>query len=246
MAAVAQLVDGEFWVTDPASVRLCWQSLMGFGKGNLSRSRPVYGELLRGEIDQAHLGRALRSVVRSGYFSSGREQADVEHLQLAPYEAAYLVFDEHFLLVDGFDTSEALWSYYASTSKELLRQYAAYRAYRRAGWAPHSGCKYGADFVLYRFRTVQGRHSHAPYAVVVRDAGEPIHSRWIAVQNQLRLTKQVAKRLIYIEVAMSTAEDDLSDRERWLQTISLNEVLVDRWTPALKGRSQEKQNGAPR
>lgn len=246
MSVVAQLVGGEFWVTDPASVQLCWQSLMGFGKGNLSRSRPVYGELLRGHVDQAHLGRALRNMVRSGYFGSGQGQTDVEHLHLAPYEAAYLAFDEQFLTVAGFENSNALWSYYASSSKEHLRQYAAYRAYRLAGWAPHSGCKYGADFVLYRFRATQGRHTHAPYAVIVRETDEPIHQRWIAVQNQLRLTKQVAKRLVYVEVSMSTEVEVLQDRERWLETVSLHEVLVDRWTPVVRACSGDKQSSALR
>ncbi|BAM81323.1 probable tRNA splicing endonuclease subunit Sen2 [Cyanidioschyzon merolae strain 10D] len=244
MSVQAQLVGGEFWVTDPVSARLCWQSLMGFGKGNLSRSRPVYGELVRGAVDHVHLGRALRSLVRAGHFAARTDKEDVEHLHLAPFEAAYLAFDEQFLTVKGFENTQSLWTYFVSLPKEHLRQYAVYRAYRHAGWAPHSGCKYGADFVLYRFRASEGRHSHAPYAVLVRSANERIHQRWIAVQNQLRLTKQVAKRLVYVEVSMSTAMEHLQHRERWLQTVCLHEVLVDRWTPSIRTRSKEAKQRA--
>ena len=238
--ARAELVDGEFWVVQPAHVRLCWQSLMGFGKGNLSRSEPVYARVVTGRVDSGSLGKAIRGMVRAVGGSSQARDPHVEHLHLAPYEAAYLVFDERLLIVSGLEGAPALWEYCRGRWPEFLRQYAVYRAYRRAGWALHSGCKYGADFVLYRFQRARARHVHAPYTVLVRRHDEPVQRRWIALQNQLRMTKQVAKRLVYVSLDDAAVRHCERERERWLAGVQLREVLVDRWTAENKrGKNEE-------
>lgn len=228
--AIAHLIDGEFWVNDAESIRICWQSLMGFGKGNLSRSEPLFAQVVRGQVNVSTLGKAVRSMVRSGALQDSKIDPDVEHLHLAHYEAAYLVLDERVLHVMGWDEDNDVWNGCRRLSGEFAHQYAAYRAYRLAGWAPHSGCKYGADFVLYRFQSSQSRHVHAPFTVVVRSHDEPAERRWIAVQNQLRMTKQVAKKLVFIEVDSSSVRDHEDDRPRWLEGVQLREMVMDRWT----------------
>eukprot|EP00166_Cyanidium_caldarium_P000529 ctg_1206.g419 len=183
---------------------------------------------------------ATRGMVRAVGGNSQARDPHVEHLHLAPYEAAYLVFDERLLIVSGLEGAPALWEFCRGRWPEFLRQYAVYRAYRRAGWALHSGCKYGADFVLYRFQRARARHVHTPYTVLVRRHDEPVQRRWIALQNQLRMTKQVAKRLVYVSVDDTAVRHCERERERWLAGVQLHEVLVDRWTAENKrGKNEE-------
>lgn len=250
------LVRGEFWVYGDEHVRVCWQSLMGFGKGNLSRSEPCYALAASGRSDDAVLGKAVRQLVRAvrggGSGGGGAESREndgaaaaaavvdashAEHLHLAPYEAAYLLLDERVLRIAEHPdavTEAQIWAVLLRLHAAephawavFLRQYAAYRAYRLAGWAPHSGCKYGADFVLYRFQRTRVRHAHAPYAVLVRREGTRVEGEWIALQNKLRLTKQVAKRLVVCEVGWDGAADAWRP---WLDGVRVREVQVDRWT----------------
>ncbi len=94
-----------------------------------------------------------------------------EPLSLTSEEAFYLVAEASWLNVhspaSGRRCSAAeLWSQFCSHSKRFPSTYTAYRHYRRKGWVPKSGLKYGADFLLYK----EGpEFYHSTYAILVRE-----------------------------------------------------------------------------
>lgn len=131
--------------------------------------------------------------------------------------------------------------------------YASYRFYRGSGWAPRSGAKYGVDWVLYKVGAA--RHAHASFCVVLSARGlpvggtppvgqgeggggscEPLDASWVAVQNRLRLVKNVAKTLLYTEVVDPAAPGGrvtpagVADRDAWLARATVVELRIDRWT----------------
>ncbi|GAB0489905.1 hypothetical protein MMPV_001131 [Pyropia vietnamensis] len=152
------------------------------------------------------------------------------------------------------------WAIFCSRSADgaaFAAAYAAYRFYRAAGWAPRSGAKYGVDWVLYKVGAA--RHAHASFCVVlsarglpagtpsdghtptstaVRKGGgcAPLDATWVAVQNRLRLVKNVAKTLLYTEVADPAAPGGrvvaaaVADRDAWLDRAAVVELRIDRWT----------------
>lgn len=94
-----------------------------------------------------------------------------EPLSLTSEEAFYLVAETNLLNVlspasGGRCTTDDLWSQFCSHSERFPFTYTVYRHYRRKGWVPKSGLKYGIDFLLYK----EGPDFyHSTYAILVRE-----------------------------------------------------------------------------
>lgn len=233
---VGTLVAGTVWVTGQDEMEAVWDVTDGYGKGNLSRSEPVFGATSSAKI-QGKSGRAARqllSMEKAGVAGVlGTERADVEHLQLSAVEGFHATFEaQRMRLVDicgrRLDDGIALWQVLCADDPYFARQYAAYVKYRRGGWMPKSGLKYGVDWVLYRAGSK--RHAHSPYCVILDYESASIQPRWVRLQNRLRLVKNVAKNLIVANVTMDAASaTNPPSPQIAVDRVRITELTIDRW-----------------
>lgn len=125
-----------------------------------------------------------------------------EHLQLCLWEAFYASFISKKLRILDASDSVTEWTdpnetyaYFCRLDSKFPYYLAVYCYYRQRGWSPHSGLKYGTDFVLY-YGTVEN-HIHSPFCVLVDIHKDDSYDNclldksWISLQNRLRLVKQV-------------------------------------------------------
>jgi tRNA-splicing endonuclease subunit Sen2 len=160
---------------------------------------------------------------------------DTEHLQLTRVEAFHAAFFSHRIrLADGqsgdrLDDQLAVWRSFCAAEPLFAQTYAAYSRYRRAGWMPRSGLKYGVDWVLYHAGT--SKHSHSPYCVIlVHDTQGAVETSWVRLQNKLRLVKNVAKNLVTAHVQLSLDNPQAPDSpQAAVDAVQLVELKIDRW-----------------
>ncbi len=175
-----------------------------------------------------------------------------EYLQLSSEEALYLSHELNLLNVTTDDTGKTmsaieLWAKFYKI-KKFLGKYAAYCYYRKKGWIPKSGIKFGVDFVLYKQGPVE---FHSNYAIIVTLLTETESKRppeyassaqgsstdvltWRDVVAFDRVCSSVIKDLVLCHVIM---EDRLEGQEierlfpECLEKLKIVEVLVKRWDP---------------
>lgn len=92
-----------------------------------------------------------------------------EPLCLSSEEAFYLVTEKELLIVHtptapSILSAEELWKEFCVNCKRFPFTYFAYHHYRKMGWVPKSGFKFGVDFILYKDGPV---FYHSSYAVLV-------------------------------------------------------------------------------
>lgn len=223
------------WVCGERNMRDLWQRIGPIGKANLSRSAPSYSTP---ESDRLK-GRALRQLLELEGKPTDFSRVDVEHLQLTLVEAYYASFVAKALhLCDSKGNSlaspPATWRLFNfRAGPTFAPTFVAYARYKAAGWLPRSGLKYGVDWVLYPVS--MKRHTHSPYCVVLNfttaaDASK-LDRSWVALQNRLRLVKNVAKTLIVAEVAYSPEIDMSLDVREAFKNVTITELTIDRWVP---------------
>lgn len=93
----------------------------------------------------------------------------VEPLCLTGEEAFYLVAELELLTVhpptdEKSYTAEELWKELCTCCKRFPFTYSAYHHYRKRGWVPKSGFKFGVDFILYKDGP---EFYHSSYAILV-------------------------------------------------------------------------------
>jgi tRNA-splicing endonuclease subunit Sen2 len=179
---------GEFWeysvgITDQNAIEALVKH-GNFGKGILSRSAPKFFQ--RGneeflpieskpntEKRIAHRKRPKLALLASN--SAEHEEYDdatmkfpsssetIEPLQLSLVEAFYLSNVLKCLLIryqnDTISVNEQ-WTLFQKFQPNFVVQYIVYGHYRKRGWIPKSGLKFGVDFVLYKS---DPDHCHAEY-----------------------------------------------------------------------------------
>lgn len=233
---VGTLVAGTVWITGQDEMDAVWDVSDGYGKGNLSRSEPVFGAANNAKA-QAKSGRAARQLLtleKAGVAEVvGADREDVEHLQMSAIEGFHASFEARRIrLVDiegrRLDDSLAVWRRLCADDPYFARQYGAYVKYRRGGWMPRSGLKYGVDWVLYR--AGGKRHAHSPYCVILDFESDRIQPSWVRLQNRLRLVKNVAKNLIAAKVTMDTGNALIpTSPQVAVDSVRITELTIDRW-----------------
>jgi tRNA-intron lyase len=234
---VGYVMSSAVWVTGAEHMAALWDVADGYGKGNLSRSEPVYAGS-RGPRSVTKNGRAARQLLlleKAGAAAqSAAEKDDVEHLQLTFVESFHATFvGMKMRLVSGvtgqpLDDELSVWRLFCKNDPHFAHVYAAYARYRQAGWMPRSGLKYGVDWVLYAAGSK--RHAHSPYCVVLSHDARPIESSWIRLQNKLRLVKNVAKNLIASRVHLPfTDTGGPQSPQDAVESVQLIELTIDRW-----------------
>lgn len=171
-----------------------------------------------------------------------------EYLQLSGEEALYLCHELKLLSVITGDTgryltAKELWVEF-SNNKKFLAKYSAYRYYRRKGWVPKSGLKYGVDFVLYKEGPVE---YHSDYAIILRlmteeEAERPFNTQettgdpltWRDVIAIDRVCSSVVKELIICHVITGDGLEGVEMANLFpecIERLKIIEMLVKRWDP---------------
>ncbi|GJQ09801.1 hypothetical protein GpartN1_g1592.t1 [Galdieria partita] len=178
-----------------------------------------------------------------------------EHLQLCLWEAFYASFvTKQLHIFDNTHPNTELtdpdhtYAYFTRLVPLFPYYLSVYCYYKERGWSPHSGLKYGVDFVLY-YGLVEN-HVHSPFCVLVDIHNEDslegclLEKSWISLQNRLRLVKQVAKQLLLVHVQKPKELPKETLFSCWKSCLSLeiSEMLVERWTPFNKRRKKDSRN----
>ena len=169
-----------------------------------------------------------------------------EHLQLSSQEATYLAVELNVLQVfspgGSLVNDETLWAHFLSMNSRFVELYTAYHYYRRKGWVPKSGLKFGVDFLLYKDGPP---FYHSTYAVVVTLIEQRVEPSleslckppttgltWREVISLNRVNEAAGKELIICYVvkppSLSQGQFKLST---CLASLQVYEVFVKRWVP---------------
>ena len=172
------------------------------------------------------------------------------YLRLELWEAFFLTYGLGCLLVSNCDNDDKdmsideMWEKFCHISDYFRLKYAVYHHFRSKGWVVKDGCKFGADFLLYKDGPP---FYHASYSVWIRkhrkivnytDNKEVSNLDWTSLSGLNRVTESASKELLLIDVY---EPDDVDEKaltvSHYLNSIKLEEVLVRRWVA-----SSEKQD----
>ena len=249
-------------VISPSSMAVLAQNGC-YGKGTHSRSIPVHvarSEVIREPSEKKlNLEQHAKTVLYLDSTSGGQRlheggafeeaaatpcpQSDKEYLQLSGEEALYLNHEVGCLQVTSpvqatkAYSSAELWSVFKAHNPHFVELYVAYCYYRRKGWVPKSGLKYGVQYVLYRGSP---EVYHSSYGVLVRPcevgSGDCTPGlRWRDVIAASRVSESVCKELVVCYVAKvapsGTVEEASLDFSDCARTFDVREVFVTRMVP---------------
>lgn len=232
--------DGQrrYWATwDGGMVRMDDSQQMSevfmngfFGKGSLSRSKPIGGSR-----------ESLCLMFEEAYFLS------VHIGCLAVRDATQKCGSERAEDVMSFQTMspQTLRAVFTAANPRFPERSIAYLHFRSRGWIVRSGFKFGSDFLLYRAApgTV-----HADYSVVVqatRPAGSdakatakapahPLLASWDNFEAVTRVAGNAAKELMLCFVTPS-AEGASGTKSATPSRASVALLVMSRWTPSIAG-----------
>ncbi|KAJ2305582.1 tRNA splicing endonuclease subunit sen2 [Coemansia sp. RSA 2706] len=235
-----------------------WETLWqngSFGKGILSRSDPTWlGRYQRAVGEQADGGqqyieeitarrRELRRERTSDpeHLESMRDldvagaQADMEPVQLSPFEALFLSELQSLTVHDDTHiySHAELYGVLSAGQPDFALKYAAYFYYRAKGWAVRSGIKFGTDFLLYAKGPA---HSHSKYAVMVRRRDSEAES-WQFMFAQSRVCSQVRKALVVCYVDPPAPGNETCEQANAVPDLTeyqIHEYLIERFNPNRK------------
>ena len=178
----------------------------------------------------------------------GDSTAVTEYLQLSSEEAFYLQHEEKVLevrssletAVQKSYTSCELWNFFCEHDGHFIGKYAAYRYYKKQGWVPKSGLKFGVDFLLYKHGPT---YYHSSYGALVRMIDQSTSSglvgnsgngglTWHDVISLCRVNESARKDLL---ICYITRPSDMTEEELQLPScvskFLVQEVFVNRWIP---------------
>ena len=178
----------------------------------------------------------------------GNSTAVTEYLQLGSEEDFYLQHEEDVLdvrssletAVEKSYTACELWNFFCECDGHFIGKYTAYRYYKKQGWVPKSGLKFGVDFLLYKHGPA---YYHSSYGVLVRMIDQSTSSglvgesgngglTWHDVISLCRVNESAGKDLLICYV---TKPSDMTEEELQLPScvskFLVQEVFVNRWIP---------------
>eukprot|EP00731_Ephydatia_muelleri_P018897 Em0011g937a len=173
-----------------------------YGKGTHSRSIPIHvsrQDVLNGPAGKkANLEEQVEMVSRpeSMHIVTDVEGDRTRHLW-TPYNGTLNTY------------TVQLWNFFRTQSLHFIELYVTYCYYRRRGWVPKSGLKYGVQYVLYKGSP---EVYHSSYGVLVRsceglgsrDGDYTPGLRWQDVVAASRVSESVGKDLVICSVMRVT------------------------------------------
>ena len=256
------LNGGGVAVLSPSSMIVLSQNGC-YGKGTHSRSIPmhvvhsdvvnepsekkVHSEEERiGMVSRFESAQKLDGVLVSEEATTPWPQSDKEYMQLSGEEALYLSHEVGCLKVMSPDQNMKayspveLWNLFRTQNPHFVELYTTYCYYRRKGWVPKSGLKYGVQYVLYKGSP---EVYHSSYGVLVRPCeslgpggsdNAPI-LRWQDVIAASRVSESVGKELVVCYISKvttpTTDEEGSLDLPDCIRSFVVHEVFVTRKIP---------------
>ena len=176
--------------------------------------------------------------IESESFDVAKLSAYMQHLksciQLSLEEAFYL--SSHVCCLQVFLiskdqplTTEDMWKECCKRDNNFIHKYVVYEHYRKKGWVPKPGAKFGVHFLLYKDGPA---YHHSTYGVVVRSAVQQSELTWRFIISLVRVMESVKKGTIVCDVTTSTqmtTEELLCSS--CVQNFVVKETLVNRWVP---------------
>merc|ERR1711894_294019 len=173
------------------------------------------------------------------------------YLRLELYEAFFLSYGLGCLLVNDCDREyeqmsiDDMWNKFCNVDSDFPHQYAVYHHFRSKGWVVKNGCKFGADYLLYKDGPP---FYHASYSVWIRqlmsndensaNIKELPKLDWTSLSGLNRVTESASKELLLVDIhEPNDVKDKMNTITDYINCIRLEEVLVRRWVA-----SSEKQD----
>jgi len=117
---------------------------------------------------------------------------DGTRLFLSPLETAWLM-EEGYLTLDNQMTAEAYIELAKSVDSEFMEKFKLYRFFKKLGFYPRSGYKYGHHFRVY---TESDNHSEMLAHAVLKGRGFPMSE----ISRSVRLAHSVKKRMLFASI----------------------------------------------
>ena len=172
--------------------------------------------------------------------SEAQEKFEIrEVLHLSNEEAFYLAFEEKALtVVDRMNREvsvEDLWTEFCGQQVRFPFFYGAYVHFKRKGWTPKRGTKFGVDFLLYN---AGPDFSHSEYGVLlqIEDSAVPQSQEgaaygWIDFARTNRVLESVIKStlLCYVSRKESAVDKEEPVYVNILEKLEISEFVLNRW-----------------
>jgi len=164
------------------------------------------------------------------------------YLRLELCEAFFLSYGLGCLLVCDCDNEyeemsiDEMWDKFCRVDLEFPHKYAVYHHFRSKGWVVKDGCKFGADFLLYKDGPP---FYHASYSVCLRrhindknlaSDNDIKNLDWTSLTGLNRVTESASKELLLMDVFETRNwKSKGSTVTEYMDSIKLEEILVRRW-----------------
>lgn len=166
----------------------------------------------------------------------------IGYLRLELCEAFFLSYGLGCLIVNDCDDEyeemsiDEMWDKFCRVDLDFPHKYAVYHHFRSKGWVVKDGCKFGADFLLYKDGPP---FYHASYSVCIRrhiknkkltSDTDIKNLDWTSLAGLNRVTESASKELLLIDVFETDSwRSKGSTVTEYMENITLEEILVRRW-----------------
>jgi tRNA splicing endonuclease len=227
---------GNFvWIFCKSSIYKLWNNKFGkFGKGNLSRSEPFFGNPNPCFDSVGRAGRENkfnRNILTKGW--------EYESLQLNLLELLFLIKIQK-IKISTINKFEVLCKILVAIDCNFYWNFIVYNRYKKSGWSLKSGIKYGGNFIAYKSENFffTHRHSKAILLLYIPWLSEKFctkcikkyYSNFHHIQNKTRLAQQVSKHIIYLSFSLKVNCLENIFSKQFIFT----EIGINRWVLFIK------------
>ena len=205
--------------------------LIGFGKGALSRSEPLF---CHPNPSFNSIGRAARENAISRSIISLPWQ--FESVKITFTDTLFLTKNKILKLCGNFKKCK-LKILFKKLDSSFLWYFLILKKYRRLSCYLKSGIKYGGNFIIYYGNLTRSEHIHSKSVLIlendcVKDYGCLLCSFKYSsdckhYQNKIRLAQQVSKKINVLKVFEKKKKSLLYLKKKWI----LVETTIERFVP---------------
>nr|UXY87645.1 26S proteasome AAA-ATPase subunit [Cryptomonas curvata] len=220
------------WIICRSSMFKLWNNKIGkFGKGNLSRSEPFYGNPNPCFDSVGKAGRENKlshSILLRGW--------EFENLHLNLVEIFYLLKIKKFKISPKNNT--IMFNRFSNAlNYKFYWNFIIYERYKKLGWQLKSGIKYGGNFISYKKKkdNLNRIHNHSKsvtllqipclYEIFCTKCSKKLPLIFLNIQNKTRLGQQVSKNILYLFFFLKKKFTKKKLYRKWIFT----EIGIDRW-----------------
>ena len=200
---------GLITVLTPSSISSVY--LNGYyGKGGLSRSGPEHNN-----EEYLHLS------MEETFYLCRKKMLNVYYFR-PPAASGWSEIEESENYVVEYSTllnPKQVFDLFAGISKPFVVNFLAYHYFRKLGWIPKSGLRFGTDFLLYSDHPSK---AHSLYSIIIQgpNSRTDLNSSWIQLLQAMRVSNTVSKGLLICYVRFDA--EIVTDFEALIQSAEIN------------------------